>query len=87
MPRIEITQDAFDWFQKARKIEREDVIKGKIVKRKFTIQENELIILMLNMWEAGNLAKQVSDCVKDPNKQFPQKIFEHYNGVFYRSMD
>lgn len=87
MKYLQITDDAYEWFQKARKIEREDVINGKTVKRKFTIQSNELLILMLNMWEAGNMGKQVSDCVKDFKIPFPKQIFEHYNGLFYRSMD
>lgn len=73
-----VSNDAYDWFQKARKI----ILKDK---RKLVIQKNELIILMLNMWEAGNMGKQVSDCIENTTEQFPQKIFEHYNGVFFRS--
>ena len=65
MPCIMVTQDAYDWFQKTRKIKKDG--------RKLKIQENELIILMLNMWEAGNLAKDQT------------RKFEHENGVFYRS--
>jgi hypothetical protein len=78
MKYLQITDDAYEWFQKARKITLKD-------KRKLTIQENELLILMLNMWEAGNMGKQVSDCIEDSNIPFPKQIFEHYNGKFYRS--
>ena len=80
MPYINVDKDAFEWFQKARKITLKDG-------RKLTIHTNELIILMLNMWEIGNMGKQTSDCIDGTTRQFPQKIFEHYNGKFYRSTD
>ena len=84
---IPVTDDCYEWFQHIRKIEVESVIDGKNVKRKMTIQENEAVILLLNMWEAGNMGKQASDCIKDPKTPFPKKkkIFSHYNGIFYRS--
>lgn len=82
---IPVTDDCYKWFQHIRKIEIEYVFKGTIKKRKITISENEAVILMLNMWEAGNMGSQVSECFKNPNTKFPQKIFKHYNGKFYRS--
>lgn len=82
---IAVTDDCYEWFQHIRKIEVETVVNRKIIKRKITIQENEAMILMLNMWEAGNMGSQTSECFKKPITKFPQKIFDHYNGVFYRS--
>ena len=75
---LKITLDAYDWFQKARRITLAD-------KRKFLLSENELLILMLNHWEATNAGKQVSDCVMNPDLKFPKTIFTHYNGKFFRS--
>lgn len=82
---IPVTDDCYEWFQHIRKIEVEKTIDGEIVKEKMTLQVNEAMILMLNMWEAGNMGSQVSECFKKPITKFPKKIFKHYYGVFYRS--
>lgn len=83
---IPVTDDCYDWFQHIRKITIEDLVNGKIKKRKITISENETVILMLNMWEAGNMGSQASECIKDPTIPFPKEIFKHLNGKFYRSV-
>jgi len=66
MAYIPVNKATYDWFQKTREIKE----KGKVVGM---WSQDELIIRLLNMWEAGNLAKN------------PDKTFPHKDGKFYRS--
>ena len=81
MKTIKISDDAYEWFQKARKI----TVENEEGKRIFTLSENELMILMLNVWEAGNMGGQTAHKILVLQSPFPQKIFRHFNGKFYRT--
>jgi len=71
---ILVSNDADEWFQYARELKDE---KGKVYA---VMSPTELLISMLNIWEAGNLVDNIKF-------RLSNKIFPHENGKFYRGSE